>query len=77
MKPRHVELHGLTLEEAEAKIADTIDEIQQDATAAFMTSVGADFVDADAIERRAEIVRLRNQLISALQPTPSDPAADH
>ena len=63
----HVDLSGLTLDEAEAKIGDTIDEIQQEATAAFMASVGADFVDEDAIERRAEIVQARNQLIKKMR----------
>ena len=64
MQPRHVDLHGLTLEEAEATIRDTIDAIQQEATAAFMA---ADFIDVEAIERRAEIVRVRNQLIEKVR----------
>ena len=58
MQPRHVDLSGLTEAEAEAKIRDTIDAIQGEATAAFMTAVGTDFVDVDAIERRAELMRV-------------------
>ena len=58
MKPRNIDLHGLTLEEAEAKIRDTIDAIQGEATAAFVASVGTDFVDVDAVERRAELVQI-------------------
>ena len=67
MQPRNIDLHGLTLEEAEAKIRDTIDAIQQEATAA----IGADFIDVDAVERRAEIVRVRNQLIEKVRESAS------
>ena len=67
MQPRHVDLHGLTLDEAEAKICDTIDAIHGEATAAFMTAVGTDFVDVDAIERRAELMRIRDEAIESMR----------
>jgi hypothetical protein len=67
MQPRHVDLSGLTEAEAEAKIRDTIDAIQREATAAF----GTDFVDFDAIERRAELVRVREQLIEKVRESAS------
>ncbi len=71
MTPRNIDLHGLTLEEAEAKIRDTIDAIQGEATAAFMASVGADVIDVDAIKRHAELVQIREQLIEKVRESAS------
>ena len=71
MQPRHVDLHGLTLAEAEAKIRDMIDAIQRESTAAFMTAVGADVIDVDAVERRAELVQVRKQLIEKVRESAS------
>jgi hypothetical protein len=67
MEKMRVNLSGLTVAEAEVKIRDMIDMIQREATAAFMTAVGADVVDVDAVERRAELVQVRNQLIEKVR----------
>ena len=67
MQPRHVDLSGLTLDEVEAKIRDMIDTIEREATTAFVTAVGADVIDVDAVERHAEIVQVRNQIIEMVR----------
>lgn len=51
---------------------DVADTIQREATAAIMSTIG-DFVDEDAVERRAEMVRGRSQLIKFMRERASRP----
>lgn len=67
MHPHHVDLHGLSLAEAEAKVRAMIDAAQQEDLELYelaLRNIGADPADFAAVERvRTEHVRLREQAI--------------
>jgi hypothetical protein len=72
MQPRNdVDLHGLSLDECEAKIREMIDAAQEEWLADYeiaMIDIGGDPADHAALERlRAEHVRLREAAITKMR----------
>jgi hypothetical protein len=67
MHPHHVDLHGLSLAEAEAKVRAMIDAAQQEDLELYelaLRNIRADPADFTAVARlRTEQVRLREQAI--------------
>ena len=67
---RHVDLHGLTLPEAEAAVAALIDEAQEAALEDYeiaMADLGCterDDIDAELARRRAELETVREELLA-------------
>jgi DNA-nicking Smr family endonuclease len=71
MHPHEINLHGLSLDEAEAKVREMIDAAQEEEMALYelaMVNIGADPADFAAVARlRAEHVRLREGAIENLR----------
>ena len=71
MHPHHVDLHGLSLAGAEAKVRAMIDAAQQEDLELYelaLRNIGADPADFAAVARlRAEHVRLREAAIANMR----------
>ena len=72
MQPMHVSLHGLSLDECEAKIRDMIDTAQEAGLADYEIMLVDHGADPDAIaaelaRQHAELVRLREAAIAKMR----------